>query len=164
MLRRLDLAATDSTSVADRAALTRRGAVPDEALRGGARSILADVRTRGAQAVADANRRFGGGLADGRLVIDGRELRTARDRLTRDDRAALDQAIEHVRRFAEPQRPTTTRTTIADGIEIERRWRPLDRVGCYVPGGSAPYPSSLVMTVVPSMCRAREAPRPPRAA
>ncbi|HET7704198.1 MAG TPA: histidinol dehydrogenase, partial [Candidatus Limnocylindrales bacterium] len=36
------------------------------------------------------------------------------------------------------------------GIEIERRWLPLDRVGCYVPGGSAPYPSSLVMTVVPA--------------
>ena len=40
--------------------------------------------------------------------------------------------------------------TIAPGIEIERRWTPLGRVGAYVPGGSAPYPSSLVMTVVPA--------------
>ena len=98
----------------------------------------------------EANRRFGGGLADGRLVIERAELRGARDRLARDDRAALDQAIANVTRFAEPQIPATTRTTIVEGIEIERRWRPLDRVGCYAPGGSAPYPSSLVMTVVPA--------------
>ncbi len=149
-LRRIDLAATDPAAVAGRAALCRRGAVPDEIVRSAARAILDDVRSRGTGAVVDAGRRFGGGLADGRLVIERRELSAARDRLGRDDRAALDQAIEHVRRFAEPQRPTSTRTTIVDGIEIERRWRPLDRVGCYVPGGSAPYPSSLVMTVVPA--------------
>jgi histidinol dehydrogenase len=149
-LRRLDLAATDQASVAERAALCRRGAVPDEQVRAGARAILEDIRNRGAAAVIDANRRFGGGLADGRLVIEPGELRAARDRLSREDRSALDQAIDHVRRFAEPQHPATTRTTIVEGIEIERRWRPLDRVGCYVPGGSAHYPSSLVMTVVPA--------------
>ncbi|MFL5712601.1 MAG: histidinol dehydrogenase, partial [Chloroflexota bacterium] len=65
-------------------------------------------------------------------------------------RRALDQAIEHVRRFSESQRPTSTTTTIARGIDIERRWTPLTAVGAYVPGGSASYPSSLVMTVVPA--------------
>ena len=149
-LRRLDLSATDPAAVAERTALCRRGAAPDEAVRAGARTILGDVRTRGAAAVSDANRRFGGGLGDGRLVIEPGELREARDRLSRPDRAALDQAIDHVQRFVASQRPVTTRTTIVEGIEIERRWRPLDRVGCYVPGGSAPYPSSLVMTVVPA--------------
>jgi histidinol dehydrogenase len=44
----------------------------------------------------------------------------------------------------------TTRLVVAPGIDIERRWSPIERVGCYVPGGSAPYPSSLVMTVVPA--------------
>ena len=149
-LRRLDLSATDPAAVAERTSLCRRGAAPDEAVRAGARAILEDVRSRGAAAVSDANRRFGGGLADGRLLIEPAELREARDRLSRADRAALDQAIDHVQRFAASQRPVTTRTTIVEGIEIERRWRPLDRVGCYVPGGSAPYPSSLVMTVVPA--------------
>ena len=72
------------------------------------------------------------------------------DRLEPPVRRALDQAIDHVRRFAETQRPSSTRTTIAPGIEIERRWNPLASVGAYVPGGSAPYPSSLVMTVVPA--------------
>jgi histidinol dehydrogenase len=65
-------------------------------------------------------------------------------------RRALDEAIANVRRFAEGQVPASTRTTIRDGVDIERRWTPLRRVGCYVPGGSAPYPSSLVMTVVPA--------------
>jgi histidinol dehydrogenase len=149
-LRRLDLSATDPAAVAERAALCRRGASPDEGVRAATRAILADVRARGAAAVHDANERFGGGLADGRLVIERSELLTARDALSREDRSALDQAIAHVHRFAEPQLPVTTRTSIVDGIEIEHRWRPLDRVGCYVPGGSAPYPSSLVMTVVPA--------------
>jgi histidinol dehydrogenase len=149
-LRRLDLSASDPDSVAERAALCRRGASPDEGIRSATRAILDDVRTRGAAGLRDANGRFGGGPADGRLVIEQAELRTARDALAPEDRSALDQAIANVHRFAEPQLPVTTRTTIAEGIEIERRWRPLDRVGCYVPGGTAPYPSSLVMTVVPA--------------
>ena len=149
-LRRLDLASTDPVAVAEREALFRRGAVPDESVRAAAREIVDDVRTRGAAAVQDANQRFGGALADGRLVIEPPELRAARDQLSSEDREALDEAIANVRRFAEPQLPPTTRTRIVEGIEIERRWRPLDRVGCYVPGGSAPYPSSLVMTVVPA--------------
>ena len=149
-IRRLDLASTDPADVAERRALCRRGAIPDELVRAGARAILDDVRTRGADAVRAANERFGGGSDDGRLILERRDLAIARDRLDRADRAALDQAIDHVGRFATTQRPGTTRTTIVPGIEIERRWLPLDRVGCYVPGGSAPYPSSLVMTVVPA--------------
>jgi histidinol dehydrogenase len=149
-LRRLDLRAQDPAATAERADLCRRGAVPDERVRDGARAVLADVRSRGAAAVAEANTRFGGGRSDGRLVVGRPELRAARDRLATADRRALEQAIEHVTRFATSQRPVTTRTVIVPGIEIERRWLPLDRIGCYVPGGSAPYPSSLVMTVVPA--------------
>ena len=151
ILRRIDLADDDPLAAAQRHALIRRGAAPDEAIRARARAILDDVRSRGTAAVRDANERFGGGLSDGRLVLERPELVAARDRLPDEDRAALDQAVDHVRRFATTQRPESTRTTIAPGIEIERRWLPLDRVGCYVPGGSAPYPSSLVMTVVPAM-------------
>ena len=149
-LRRIDLAANDEAAVAERRALIRRGAVPDETVRAGARRILTDVRTRGAKAVRDSNARFGGGDAGGRLVLDRTDLLAARGRLDPADRRALDQAIDHVARFAAGQRPRTYRTQVVGGIEIERRWLPLDRVGCYVPGGSAPYPSSLVMTVVPA--------------
>jgi len=149
-LRRLDLAATDAQALAERSALIRRGAVPDPRVRDGARATLADVKTGGDAAVRGANQRFGGGRPDGRLVLDRNDLTAARDALAPAVRKALDQAIDHVRRFAEPQRPGGTRTQIVTGIELERRWTPLASVGCYVPGGSAPYPSSLVMTVVPA--------------
>jgi histidinol dehydrogenase len=152
-LRRLDLAAVgtgDPEARLDYAALTRRGAVPDDAVRESARRTLTAVRSGGDAAVRAANLEFGGGRPDGRLVLDTADLAAARDRLTPEIRRALDQAIANVRRFAETQRPTSTTTTVAAGIEIERRWSPLARVGAYVPGGSASYPSSLVMTVVPA--------------
>jgi histidinol dehydrogenase len=152
-LPRLDLAAVaagDPQARSQYAELVRRGAVPDDAVRESARTTLAAVRAGGDAAVRAANLQFGGGRPDGCLVMDGPELRAARDRLMPGIRRALDQAIANVRRFAETQRPGSTSTTIAPGIEIERRWTPLARVGAYVPGGSAPYPSSLVMTVVPA--------------
>jgi histidinol dehydrogenase len=148
--RRLDLAARDADTAATIRGLVRRGAVPDASVREGARAILDDVRGRGDDAVHEASARFGGGLADGRLLLTRPELEAAAARLDPAVRRALDQAIANVRRFAESQRPRTATTQIATGVEIERRWTPLRRVGCYVPGGSAPYPSSLVMTVVPA--------------
>ena len=153
-LQRLDLdavAAGDPAARSEHRALTRRGAVADPRVREAARVTLADVRERGDAAVRDANEAVGGGRSDGRLVLDLADLRDARDRLEPRVRRALDQAIDHVRRFAETQRPTSSRTPVALGIEIERRWTPLARVGAYVPGGSAPYPSTLVMTVVPAL-------------
>jgi len=152
-LRRLDLARVATGDVDARRfrdSLVDRGAVPDPQVREGVRRVLDDVRARGGVAVTEANEAFGGGAVDGRLLVDPAVLREARDALQNRTRAALEQAIDHVRRFAETQRPASTRTTIAPGIELERRWTPLRRVGAYVPGGSAPYPSSLVMTVVPA--------------
>ena len=149
-LTHLDLAATDAATAAALAALIRRGAVPDARIRDDARVILEEVRVGGAAALRRANTTYGGSRTDGDLFVDRAELAAAADRLTKEVRRALDQAIANVRRFAGPQRPETTRTTIVPGVEIERRWTPLRRVGCYVPGGSAPYPSSLVMTVVPA--------------
>lgn len=147
-LRRIDL--TTDPSDESMTALARRSSVPDPSVRAGAARIVAEVRAGGDAAVRAANERFGGGLADGRLVIAGDELRQAALDVPQGVREALEQAIANVERFAATQLPETRRTAIVDGIEIERRWVPLDRVGCYVPGGSAPYPSSLVMAVLPA--------------
>jgi histidinol dehydrogenase len=152
-LERLDLAAVetgDPTAIAARRALVRRGATPDPAIRNAARSIVAGVRDGRGAAVRRANARVGGGRSDGRLTVDQATLRRAALGLSPDVRRALDQAIDHITRFAVTQRPASTRTSIASGIDIERRWEPLASVGAYVPGGSAPYPSSLLMTVVPA--------------
>jgi histidinol dehydrogenase len=151
-LRRLNLreAPTDRAVSDHLDRLIRRGAIPDSSVRDAARAILAQVKAGGDAAVRDANGRFGGGYGDGRLTLGRDELKAARDRLPKDVRRALDVAIANVTRFAKTQLPTTTRTPIGPGIEIERRWTPIARVGAYVPGGSAAYPSSLVMCAVPA--------------
>jgi histidinol dehydrogenase len=149
-LRRLDLGADDATTRATIDRLQRRAAIPNPAVRDAARAILDDVRVRGETAVIEAGVTFGGGSADGRLVIGASELAEAAAALPGDVRSALDAAIASVRAVAEPQRPASTIVETAPGVVVERRWLPLRRVGCYVPGGGAPLPSSLVMTVVPA--------------
>ena len=151
-LRRLDLAraASDPQVAAEVRALFRRGAVPDPRVREGARVILAAVKEGGDAAVSEANRRHGGGRADGSLLVSRAEMEAARDALPPRIRAGLEQMIENIRRFAETELPVTRTTTIVPGVEIERRWVPLARVGVYAPGGSAAYPSSLLMGVVPA--------------
>jgi len=152
LMARVDLRAAGADAARDDrlVALARRGAVPDPAVRQAARDILAEIERGGSPALADASRRFGGALADGRLVLGRDEL--ARSAAALDDpvRTALAAAIANVRRFAERQRPASTITEIVRGVEIQRRWVPVARVGAYVPGGAAAYPSSLVMTVVPA--------------
>jgi len=149
-MTRLDLRDPDPATLAARDALFRRGAVPDPSVRETARRILADVRDRGAAAVREASARVGGGRPDGRLLITREELAAAANRLAPAERDALETAIANVRRFAEAQVPASTRTTIIPGVELERRWLPVSSAGVYAPGGSAPYPSSLVMGVVPA--------------
>jgi histidinol dehydrogenase len=127
------------------------GAVPTRGPRAAA-AILDDVRARGARAVRDANAAFGGGARRPPRPRTERPRGRAR-RLDR-DRAALDQAIDHVRRSPRPSDRATTRRRSSPGIEIERAGCPSTR-RLLRPGGSAPYPSSLVMTVVPAGRRRR---------
>jgi histidinol dehydrogenase len=151
-LRRLELAraGSDLSVAVEIQALMRRGAVPDPRVRDGARAILAAVKAGGDATVREANRRHGGGRADGSLLVTEAEMEAARDALPPRIRAGLEQMIENIRRFAETELPQTRTTTIVPGVEIERRWVPLARVGVYAPGGSAAYPSSLLMGVVPA--------------
>ena len=151
-LRRLELsrAASDPSVAAEVGALLRRGAVPDQRVREGARAILTSVKAGGDAAVREANARFGGGRADGSLLVTRDEMEAARDALPPRIRAGLEQMIENIRRFAQTELPESRTTTIVPGVEIERRWVPLARVGVYAPGGSAAYPSSLLMGVVPA--------------
>jgi histidinol dehydrogenase len=151
-LRRLELAraGSDLSVAVEIQALMRRGAVPDPRVREGARAILAAVKAGGDATVREANRRHGGGRADGSLLVTKAEMEAARDALPPRIRAGLEQMIENIRRFAETELPQTRTTTIVPGVEIERRWVPLARVGVYAPGGSAAYPSSLLMGVVPA--------------
>ncbi|MEO8208390.1 MAG: histidinol dehydrogenase [Chloroflexota bacterium] len=151
-LVRLDLRDRGRNAQADPAfrALARRGAVPEASTRTAARAILDAVEAEGEAAVQAANQQVGGGLSGGRLVIDGSTLLEAAEALSPEIREALKTAIANVRTFAATQRPQSRTVSVIPGVDIERRWAAVGRVGAYVPGGGAAYPSSLIMTVVPA--------------
>jgi len=113
-------------------ALVERSAVPDARVRAGARQIIEAVRAGGAAAVREANATHGGGLLDGRLLVEPEAMTTALEALPMELRAALEAASDRVRRFAEAQRPVDRTVETAPGVTIERRWQPLAAVGMTV--------------------------------
>ena len=148
MLTRLDL----RTSRPDRATL--RGLLPRAALDVAAavaavEPIIADVRQRGAQAVVDATTRLDG-VTRSDVRVDPAEVTAALAGLDPAVRAALEVAIERVRLVHEAQRRHDVTTQVVPGGTVTERWVPVRRVGLYVPGGLALYPSSVVMNVVPA--------------
>jgi histidinol dehydrogenase len=113
------------------------------------RPICDDVRHRGAAALRDLGERFDG-VRPARLRVPAEVLKTALDGLDPQVRTALEETIRRVRVVHEDQRRTDTTTEVAPGGTVVERWLPVDRVGLYVPGGVAVYPSSVVMNVVPA--------------
>ncbi|MGH9534076.1 MAG: histidinol dehydrogenase [Terriglobales bacterium] len=137
------------------AALQLRAVSRRDAERAGrvAAGIIADVRRRGIHGL-DAWRRKLEAPAAGAVPLPLRvppaELPRAWRRLAPALQAALRQAHDHVRRMAEWQRPAEWRRQIAPGVRVGQVVRPLDSVGCYVPAGRHPLPSTLLMTAVPA--------------
>ncbi|MEN8239278.1 MAG: histidinol dehydrogenase, partial [Actinomycetota bacterium] len=127
-----------------------RSAVPDPGVLAAAARIVGDVRDGGDAAVSGYNTRFGGGAASGRLVVPPNEIAAAYAGASRGLIAALEAAIATIKAVHERQRPTDHVVEPVDGVTVARRWSPLDRVGVYVPGGGAAYPSSLLMGAVPA--------------
>jgi histidinol dehydrogenase len=120
-----------------------------EAALSSVRPICDDVRHRGAEALRDLGERFDG-VRPGRLRVPAEVLKNALDVLDPQVRAALAETIARVRVVHEDQRRSDTTTHVAPGGTVVERWLPVDRVGLYVPGGVAVYPSSVVMNVVPA--------------
>lgn len=130
-----------------RRALTARGAVPDSEVRRRAAEICERIRDEGDRAVAEAAAAVGGGF---RRVADA-ELDAATETLDASTREAIENAIAAVASFHTAQIPSPSTITTRPGVEITRQWAPLRRVGAYVPGGKAAYPSTAIMTVVPAV-------------
>jgi histidinol dehydrogenase len=120
-----------------------------EAAVSAVRPICDDVRHRGADALRDLGERFDG-VRPGQLRVPAEVLAAALDQLDPDVRAALEETIRRVHVVHEDQRRSDTTTQVAPGGTVTERWVPVDRVGLYVPGGVAVYPSSVVMNVVPA--------------
>jgi histidinol dehydrogenase len=117
--------------------------------------ILDDVRQRGDAAVLEYTNRFDGTRAASlaQLELDARELRSAFDGLPAAQRQALESAAARVRSYHEAQKKASGETWTyrdAEGTLLGQKVTPLDRVGIYVPGGKAAYPSSVLMNAIPA--------------
>jgi histidinol dehydrogenase len=111
--------------------------------------IVADVRERGERALVAYARRFDG--LNGPIEIRREEMIAAARELPSGVRRAIQAAARNIAHVAERQVPREWKTVPVPGINIVQRVTPLDRVGCYVPGGRYPLPSSLLMTAIPAI-------------
>jgi histidinol dehydrogenase len=117
-----------------------------------ARDIVDTVRREGDKALLDYTARFDRHKADSveALEIEPARLEAARNALGKDQRIALEQAAERVRRYHQHQKGESWRYTEDDGTVLGQQVTALDRVGLYVPGGKAAYPSSVLMNAIPA--------------
>ena len=121
--------------------------------------IVADVRAHGDEALLRYARTFDG--LDGAAEISRQEMLAAARTVPAPVRKALHSAAKNIRAVAQRQVPRGWKTRVGRGVAVEQRIVPLDRVGCYVPGGRYPLPSSLLMTAIPAV-RASDSPSPLR--
>ena len=129
----------------------------DQAIENAVTSILADVKARGDAAVLETTNKFdripnGGATSMAALEISQQELQAALAAIPAKQRDALQVAAQRVRAFHERQKQELNGFTYteADGTVLGQRVTPLDRVGIYVPGGKAAYPSSVLMNAIPA--------------
>jgi histidinol dehydrogenase len=112
--------------------------------------IIADVRSSGDRALRKYTSKFDGLGRDQALQVEHSEMQHAFDAVSPGFRRALEVAAKNIRRFAGWQKPESFMRSMQPGITVGQIIRPLDSVGCYVPGGRYPLPSTLLMTVIPA--------------
>jgi histidinol dehydrogenase len=152
-LRQLQTSAPDFQAEFQR--VLHWSAEEDHAIEERVGTILADVKARGDNAVLEYTQRFDGlqAASVAGLELSRDELKAALDRITPAQRAALEAAAARVRRYHERQLEACGRSWSyrdEDGTLLGQKVTPLDRVGIYVPGGKAAYPSSVLMNAVPA--------------
>jgi len=128
--------------------LLARGVRGDRGLNRRVRAIVDRVRSEGDRALLRFARTFDGVQAP--LEITPEEMREQASRVAPDVRRAIRQAARHIALVASRQIPRHWDLLVAPGVSIEQRVEPIARLGCYVPGGRFPLPSSLLMTAVPA--------------
>ena len=149
MAQRLDAQAPDFEEKFKALLAQKRDLAPD--VDAAVKAIIDDVIARGDAALVDYSRRFDridlekSGIAVSKAEIDAAEGNCSKKQLE-----ALDLALGRILAFHERQRPQDLRFTDPVGVELGWRWTPIDSVGLYVPGGTAAYPSSVLMNVAPA--------------
>jgi histidinol dehydrogenase len=120
----------------------------DRATRSSVAAIVSAVRRQGDKALLSYARKFDN--LDGPLEVSKDEIEEGAARVPPRVRAAIAAAAKNIQKVARRQRPHGWRMATQPGVVVEQRVTPLDRVGCYVPGGRYPLPSSLLMTAIPA--------------
>ncbi len=146
------LSTTDASFDADLKALLAFETAQDDSIDIVVADILKDVKARGDAAVLEYTNRFDNTNANSiaALEISQAELQAACSRLPDDQREALQAAADRVKQYHEKQVMQSWHYTEEDGTMLGQQVTPLDRVGLYVPGGKAAYPSSVLMNAVPA--------------
>jgi histidinol dehydrogenase len=147
-MTRIDLRNRTRSAAQLRAELPR-GGVDVDAVAPTVRPIVDAVAARGADAALEYGESFDA-VRPPTVRVPAGELDAALNALDPGVRAALQVAIDRARAVHADQRRADTTTTLAPGATVTERWVPVERVGLYVPGGNAAYPSSVVMNVVPA--------------
>ncbi|GAB3010972.1 histidinol dehydrogenase [Mycobacterium bourgelatii] len=148
LMARIDLRGAELTAARLRAALPRGGADVESVLPK-VRPIVEAVAERGAEAALEFGASFDG-VRPPTVRVPDAALDTALAGLDASVRDALQVMIERARAVHADQRRADVTTTLGPGATVTERWVPVERVGLYVPGGNAVYPSSVVMNVVPA--------------
>jgi histidinol dehydrogenase len=125
-----------------------RARAEDRAFERKVSAIVGRVREEGDAALLRYARRFD--HATPPLEVPRDEMKAAAATVSRDVRQAITRAARHIARVARRQMPKPWRLAVTPGVSIEQRVEPIARVGCYVPGGRFPLPSSLLMTAIPA--------------
>jgi histidinol dehydrogenase len=131
-------------------ALEHRGAVSTARVEPVVRRILADVRKSGDRALLKYAAEFDGLVKGQGLLVSNDEMKAAWESTAPKLQAAMMVARANILEFAEAQRPSEWMISPVDGVKTGQIVRPLESVGCYVPGGRYPLPSTLLMTVTPA--------------
>jgi histidinol dehydrogenase len=131
-------------------AASTRGATDLAEVEGAVRRIVNDVRRNGDRAVRRYATRWDGLGKGEALRVPEDELHQAWEQTAPELQDAIEQAAGNIRRYAEWQKPEEWQREIQPGVRVGQFVRPLDSVGCYVPGGRYPLPSTLLMTVIPA--------------
>lgn len=111
--------------------------------------LIEDVRVRGHSALAEHAKTFDG-ISEFSAVVPASAIDSALESVEPTLRSAIEEAIRRVRAVSQSQLPKSVDSLVGDGGHVTMRFRAIDSVGVYVPGGKAVYPSSVVMNVVPA--------------
>lgn len=150
LIRRLQSSSSDFTDQLDCLLAWESGT--HDAVESAVKDILAAVRTRGDAALIELTNRFDQRQVDSvaELILGKDLLQQALSRIPAEQREALEQAAERIRSYHQHQRQESWTYKTEDGTVLGQQITPMDRVGMYVPGGKASYPSSVLMNAVPA--------------